>query len=238
MPRGGTLRIETASVERDRPCVQLTVTDTGCGMSRQVMAQVFEPFFTTKERGRGTGLGLSTVHGIVKQSGGDIEIHSEPGKGTSFRIVFPQTDAVVERSARKSRKALPGGAGQHLLLVEDEERLRKILERQISGMGYTVTAAANGGEALLLVNEKGIRPDLVITDLIMPNMSGRDLVDRLREINPDQCVLYMSGYVDDSVIPHGMSGPDAPFIQKPFSYAELADKIREVIGPAPAAATQ
>lgn len=230
MPKGGVLRIQTAQVERERPCVQLTVADTGCGMSKQVAERIFEPFFTTKEKGRGTGLGLATVYGIVKQSGGDISVCSEPGKGTTFDILFPQTDAVMERSVETMGPYLSESGSEQILLVEDEEWLRKMLERRLTSMGYIVHTAANGDEALRLMEQAGIQPDLVVTDLIMPGMNGKEMVDRLRQTRPKQPVLYMSGYVDDSIVPQGMLGPNAPFIPKPFSSDDLAKKVQEVLG--------
>jgi len=240
MPAGGKLRIETAAIELDAaraaarpgvapgPYVQLTVTDTGCGMTAEVAAQIFDPFFTTKERG--TGLGLATVYGIVTQSGGSISVSSEPGQDTTFRIYLPVTGAPPPVAATQPAGHRSPGQGKHVLVVEDEEGLRKLITAFLSRLGYRVSAAASGGEALLLVEEKGLRPDLLLTDVVMPNISGRELVDRLRRSQPDLKVLLMSGYTDTAILHHGQLEASTPFIEKPFSIDRLATKIREVIG--------
>ncbi len=241
MPQGGRLLIETAAVDlndaytakhpgtKPGKFVLLAVTDTGFGMNKETMSQIFEPFFTTKEKGRGTGLGLSIVYGIVKQSGGNIWVYSEPGQGTTFKIYLPQTDTIQERAVEKSFAGSPVGHGEHVLVVEDEEGLRKLMASLLSRMGYTVTLAANGGEALLLVEEKGLTPDLIITDVVMPNMSGKQLIDRLRRNQPQLKVLYMSGYTDNAIVHHGVLDPGTPFIQKPFSIHDLGTKVQDVL---------
>jgi len=237
MPEGGSLVIGTDNVYADHPGVQLSVTDTGCGMSKEVEARIFEPFFTTKELGKGTGLGLSTVYGIVKQSGGDIQVFSELGKGTSFKIFFPHTDAMMKHSSSASAMTSSSNANKHILLVEDAEILRKLIGRQLSKLGYIVTAAADGGEALSLVKDKRLVPDLIITDVIMPNMNGRELVKHLSKNHPHLKTIYMSGYADEAIMPHGILDSDTPFIQKPFGIHDLERKIQELFGHAPATTT-
>ncbi|MCH7741156.1 MAG: response regulator [Proteobacteria bacterium] len=240
MPRGGKMIIETANVELDQADAQdpanltpgtyamLAVTDTGCGMDKETLSHIFEPFFTTKEEGRGTGLGLSTVHGIVKQSSGDIRVHSAPGQGTTFKIYLPRTDAEQEKKETPEKEEL-GGGGEHILVVEDQAALRTLLEKMLSRFNYRVSVAANGGEALLLVEERGWTPDLVITDVIMPGMNGAVLAERLQRNKPDLKVLYMSGYTDDVILERGTLEPDMPFIQKPFDGPTLAAKVRAVL---------
>jgi len=241
MPGGGKLMIETADVELDEDYasthagvtpgkyVMLAVTDNGSGMDRETLSNVFEPFFTTKEKGKGTGLGLSTVYGIVKQSGGNIWAYSEPGLGTTFKIYLPQTEAEPKGKAKAAKKETTKGAGEKILVVEDNENLRNLMATMLSRLGYKVTLAANGGEALLLMEKKGLKPDLVITDVVMPKMSGKELADRLREIHPDLKVLYMSGYTDNAIAHHGILDPGIPFIQKPFTLGDIAQKVRAVL---------
>ncbi|MGA8180490.1 MAG: PAS domain S-box protein [Desulfobacterales bacterium] len=241
MPQGGKLIIETANVALDETCAMthasvvpgnyamLSITDTGCGMDEATKKNVFEPFFTTKEKGKGTGLGLSTVYGIVKQSGGNVWVYSEPGKGTIFKIFLPhsQTDPMPqEPTAVKEDIRFEGST---ILVVEDEPSLRKFVERMLEKLQCRVTAAANGGEALLWVEEKGFRPDLLITDVVMPGMSASILVDRLKRIQPDLKVLYMSGYTDTSIVHHGVIDPGTPFIQKPFNLSDLTSKIASLL---------
>lgn len=238
MPDGGSLVIETENARGDHSGVQLTVTDTGCGMTKEVAAHIFDPFFTTKELGKGTGLGLSTVYGIVKQSQGDIQVFSELGKGTSFRIFVPYTESLMERSSSASAMTSCRNADEHILLVEDADSLLKLIERQLSNRGYTVTAAANGGEALRLVENRGFRPDLIITDVIMPNMSGKELVELVRRKHPNLKAIYMSGYADEAIMPHGILNSDTPFIQKPFGSDDLDRKIQKLLGHAPATTTR
>lgn len=242
MPRGGKLLIETRSVELDYTYtmnhpgskagkyVMLAVTDTGCGMSREISGQIFDPFFTTKEKDKGTGLGLSTVYGIVKQSDGNIWVYSEPGQGTTFKMYFPNTEAVQESAiARPEAPALVTG-GEHILVVEDEGSLRKMMASILKRLGYQVTLAAGGSEALLLIEENGQKFDLLITDVVMPHMSGKELVDRLQRNQPDLKILYMSGYTDDAIVHHGVLDPGTPFIQKPFTEQALSVKIRKLLG--------
>jgi CheY-like chemotaxis protein len=241
MPTGGALIIETANTTIDETYARdhmgiepgeyamLAVTDTGCGMNKEVLERVFEPFFTTKEKGRGTGLGLATVYGIVKQSGGSIWVYSEPGKGTTFKVYLPRTKVRQPPPARKVEKAGLAGGGERILVVEDEEGLRKLTGAILAQAGYTVSLAANGGEALLLMEEKGLKPDLVITDVVMPNMSGKELIDRLRRNYPHLKALFMSGYTDDAIVHHGVLDSAVHFIQKPYSLEALLSKVRQVI---------
>ncbi|MGA8180574.1 MAG: response regulator [Desulfobacterales bacterium] len=241
MPQGGKLTIETANVELDESYannhvsvvpgryVMLAITDTGCGMDEATVKKIFEPFFTTKEKGKGTGLGLSTVYGIVKQSEGNIWVYSEPGKGTTFKIYLPQTQA--ERATKEV--SIDQGDIRFgevtILAVEDDPALRKLIERMLERLQCPVNTAANGGEALLMVEEKGLRPDLLITDMVMPGMNGKALADRLRITQPDLKVLYMSGYTDNSIVHRGVLDPGTPFIQKPFSFRDLTSRIESLL---------
>lgn len=241
MPEGGKLLIETAETELGQTYAEkhpevtpgnyvlLAMTDTGCGIPNEFMDKVFEPFFTTKEEGKGTGLGLAMVYGIVKQSGGNIWVYSESSQGTTFKIYLPRTEAKHEPVKRKAVGVNRKGGGEHILAVEDEETLRRFIGTLLPRLGYKVTLAANGGEALLLIEEKGLQPDLLLTDVVMPNMSGKQLVARLRMSRPDLKVLYMSGYTDNSIVHHGVLDPDTPFLQKPFTMNQIAAKIREVL---------
>lgn len=241
MPEGGKLIIKTENVELDQPgarrhslmmpgpYVLLSITDTGCGMDEDVLAQIFEPFFTTKEKGKGTGLGLSTVYGIIKQSGGEICVDSTPGKGTSFYIYLPQK--VGEPEAKKTEESREGeaGRGEHVLVVEDEASLRGLIEQMLIRLGYRVSIAAGGGDALLLVEEKGLRPDLLLTDVVMPGMDGSVLAKRLRRTLPDLKILYMSGYTDNAIAHRGVLLPGIPFIHKPFGMQELGNALHKAL---------
>lgn len=242
MPNGGRLLIETANVELDDqyahdhvdvaagPHVMLAVTDNGCGMDKETVSKIFDPFFTTKEKGKGTGLGLATVYGIVKQSGGTIWAYSEPGHGTTFKIYLPRAaEEKTEDVPVASVSRVPLG-DQCILVVEDESALRGLLDAILSAHGFRVTVAANGGEALLLVEEQGLRPDLLVTDVVMPGMNGAVLVERLRKTCPDLKALYMSGYTDNAIIHHGVLDPGTPYIQKPFTANEIIDQIQRLCG--------
>ncbi len=241
MPDGGELIIETANVELDEeygrlhagvvpgPYVVLAVTDTGTGMDKETQSKIFEPFFSTKEMGRGTGLGLSTVYGIVKQSGGHIWVYSEPEKGTTFKIYLPQTDdAPAAVQGCPADFEVRHGAG-HVLVVEDEHAIRELVGVQLESLGYEVTLAADGREALEAVEVNGLRPDLLITDVIMPGMSGAVLLERLRRTQPGLKVLFMSGYTDNVIVHQGVLDPGIPFIQKPFSARDLSAAVHRVI---------
>jgi two-component system cell cycle sensor histidine kinase/response regulator CckA len=242
MPRGGRLLIETANVELTEEhggshadvapgqYVMLVITDTGSGMDQRTMERVFEPFFTTKEKGKGTGLGLATVYGIVKQSGGAIRVASELGRGATFRVYLPRCDDAVAAKAAGAPAASPRGAGEHILLVEDETALGEVVRDVLTTLGYRVTLAANAGEALLAVEERCLAPDLVVTDIVMPGMSGAMLAKRLRRTQPDLKVLFMSGYADDGITHSGVLEPGTPFIQKPFKIDDFAAKVALALG--------
>jgi len=241
MPKGGKLTIETANIEVDagfaakhmdlsaRSYVRLAVTDTGCGMDAATVSKIFEPFFTTKESGEGTGLGLPTAHGIVKQSGGDIRVYTELGKGTTFKVYLPRTNqSPVDLHEVRPEKVVQA-RGEHVLVVEDELALRNLLENMLTALGYRVTLAADGFQALALVEQQDLRPDLVLTDVVMPGMSGKVLADRLQSQQPNLKVLFMSGYTDNAIIHHGVLDPGIPFIHKPFRRTELIAKITDLL---------
>ena len=248
MPMGGRLTVETVGVEAGGAglpgseslvpgeYVLLTVTDTGCGMDRATVARAFEPFFTTKPKGKGTGLGLATVFGIVKQSGGNITIASEQGRGTTIKVYLPRTDEEPQARGVAARDEMPRGRGERVLLVDDEAPLRSLCEMYLLRLGYRVRAAASGQQALALVGSGEFHPDVVVTDVIMPGMSGAELADRLREGRPDLGVLYMSGYTDDIIARHGVLEEGVRFLQKPFTEREFAVKVSEALGRKAAAA--
>ena len=242
MPKGGKLVIETALVELDEDYAQqhrsvvpgryvmLAVSDTGHGMDAATQARIFEPFFTTKAPGEGTGLGLSTVYGIVRQSGGSIWVYSEPGEGTTFKIYLPIAAKGEEAVEERRQTAKPTGGSETVLVVEDEAGIRKMICAVLKKAGYTVLEARNGGDALRVSDGYAGSVQLLITDVVMPVMDGRDLVRRLATIRPDLKVLFMSGYTDDSIAHHGIIDPDTPFLQKPFTPLALAAKVREALG--------
>ena len=241
MPQGGRLILETANVDLDDdyvrrhvgarpgPHVMLAVSDTGTGIPREIQGQIFEPFFTTKEQGKGTGLGLATVYGIVKQSGGYIEVDSEAGRGTTFRIYLPRLDAAPVTEDRSVRPTIGPGGTETILLVEDEEGVRELARDILRASGYTVLEARNGAEALLLCERHQGPLDMLLTDVVMPRMSGRELAERLAPLRPDLSVLYMSGYTDDAVIRHGVLRAGTAFLQKPFTPAALVQRVRETL---------
>ncbi|HEX2757759.1 MAG TPA: PAS domain S-box protein, partial [Thermoanaerobaculia bacterium] len=241
MPEGGTLTVETANIMLDTGFAManpgarsgeyavLTVADTGIGMSDEVRSHVFEPFFTTKERGKGTGLGLATAYGIVKQSDGYITVDSEPGHGTTFRIYFPRAAGAAAASGRGERSALSPRGTETILLVEDESGVRRLSRTILEAQGYTVLEAASGDEALEIARSHAGEIHLVATDVIMPGMSGRVLWDQLRVLRPKSRVLFMSGYTDDAIARHGVLEPGIAFLQKPFTPFSLAQKVREVL---------
>ena len=243
MPDGGTLSIETANADLDEDyCarhpdaspgrfVMLAVTDTGHGMSEEVRKQIFEPFFTTKPRGSGTGLGLSTIYGAVRQSEGSIEVDSEEGKETTFRIFLPRAQEELKVSKTRSDEgsaALAQGA-ETVLVVEDEEIVRNLCIRFLERLGYTVLHASDGEDALAKANEHDGRIDLLMTDVVMPGMNGRELAGKLVAIHPETKVLLTSGYTEDVIVHHGVLDEGLAFIGKPYSISDLAGKVREVL---------
>ncbi len=240
MPDGGKLIIETANVDLDDgyaqnhvsvtpgPHVMLAVSDNGVGMDAETQHRMFEPFFTTKEMGKGTGLGLSTVYGIVKQSGGNIWVYSELGKGTTFKIYLPCVEDVA-LSPKPMREPLrTDGQGELILIVEDDTTLREVFTEMIGRLGYRVHAASHVDEALAAV-KVGLQPDLLLTDVIMPGCSGPALAERLLKIQPQLKVIYTSGYTDDAIIQHGVLDSGTEFLQKPFTSSDLSKKLRKVL---------
>ena len=240
MPTGGKLTIETANVEHDPAYararegaavsrfVMLAVTDTGVGMDEATKARIFEPFFTTKEAGKGTGLGLATVYGIVNQSGGFIWVYSEPGNGTSFKIYLPRVDAPAEGVKAAGSVSVPRGT-ETVLLVEDAAAVRAVAKQVLQRQGYTVLEAPHGEAALHLAQKHRGPIHLLLTDVVMPVLSGRRLAEQLAPLRPDMKVLYASGYTDDSVVRHGILESGTAYLQKPFTPDSLARKVREVL---------
>jgi PAS domain S-box-containing protein len=241
MTRGGDLTIETANAEigevlprlpelRPGRYVRLAVSDTGVGIDAATQARIFEPFFTTKAVGQGTGLGLATVYGIVTQSGGHIGVASEPGRGTRFEIHFPRVDAVAvtPAEARPVRGSAPRGS-ETVLLVEDDESVRDLTREILQGQGYHVFVAPHPGEALLFCERFAAPIHLLVTDVVMPQMSGRELADRLQRLHGEMRVLYMSGYTDDAILHHGVREAEMALLQKPFTPDGLARRVREVL---------
>jgi two-component system cell cycle sensor histidine kinase/response regulator CckA len=241
MPSGGTLTIETSNVELDGLYAQthegvepggyvmISVTDNGCGMDNETMSRVFDPFYTTKEKGKGTGLGLATVYGIVKQSGGNISVTSKKGQGTTFKIFLPRTDGKPDIKKVLPQEGVRRGHGKQVLVVEDETALRGLFMALLTDLDYNVSIAANGSEALLLMEQNGFKPDLVITDVVMPGMRVEEMVERLRKRQPGLKVIYMSGYTDDAIGQNKVIDPDKPFIQKPFTIKEIITRIEQVM---------
>jgi two-component system cell cycle sensor histidine kinase/response regulator CckA len=241
MPNGGLLTIVTSNVHmggkyvsqhvgsKAGHYVMLSVSDNGCGMDTETQARIFEPFYTTKEVGQGTGLGLSMVFGIVKQSGGTIWVYSEKGKGTNFKIYLPRVDDVVDAVDAGEFRILAARGHETILLVEDEDMVRGLSKEVLENYGYEVIVAPNGQEGLRICEEFDRRIDLVITDVVMPKMSGRELAERISALRPDTRVLYMSGFTDDTIVRNGVLVDNICFIQKPFSPDDLALKVREVL---------
>jgi PAS domain S-box-containing protein len=241
MPKGGKLTIETANFELDEAYarrhpsvkpgayVMLAVSDTGEGMDAETQSHIFEPFFTTKEAGKGTGLGLATIYGIIKQSEGHIWVYSEPGKGTTFKIYFPRVQQAADPLAVRTGPIEIHRGTETVLMVEDEESLRHVTREFLQSSGYRVLEASHPAEAIRIVEQHHQPIHLLVTDVVMPKMSGRDLAQRLLSMRPDLKVLYMSGYTDDAILQHGVLDRGVAFLAKPFTRASLARKIREVL---------
>ena len=242
MPKGGKLSIETSNVYLDESYarehvsvvpgdyVMLAISDTGCGMDEETRLRIFEPFFTTKESGKGTGLGLSMVYGIVRQSGGNIWVYSEEGRGTTFKIYFPRVTAEAEEYKRATQTSDVPKGSETILLVEDAEWVRTLARQVLETAGYRVLEAGSAETAITLCeNINGDKIDLLLTDVVMPGMSGNDMSRVLLTKQPGMPVLYMSGYTDDAIVQHGVLEPGINFLQKPFSPGALASKVREVL---------
>ncbi len=243
MPTGGRISVETANVHLDETYVRthlgvqpgefvmIVMTDTGHGMDAATRQHIFEPFFTTKEQGKGTGLGLATVYGMVKQAGGDIWVYSEVGTGTTFKLYFPRVHEAASEFT-------PGGGdhrtlgGETVLVVEDENAVRDLTVKMLKQLGYVVLAAASGEEAINISNAYTDRISALVTDVVMPQMSGRQVADVLRAARPDMKVLYLSGYTESTVIHHGVLDNAVDFLPKPFSREALGQKVREILGKA------
>jgi len=241
MPEGGTVTIETRNATLDDAYaaqhvsvipgeyVMLAVSDTGCGMDEKTQSRIFEPFFTTKPPGRGTGLGLSTVYGIVKQTGGNIWLYSEPGKGTTFKVYLPAIAALPEDIGKVApAEALPRRGGT-VLIVEDDEQLRRLTHRALASQGYTVLEADRGSTALDIARRHKGHIDLLLTDVIMPDTNGRKLAETIRAARPGLRVLYMSGYPDGAIASHGMLEPGVAYLPKPFTTEAVTRRVREVL---------
>ena len=243
MTAGGRLKIETSNVElgesyahehvdvRPGPYVQLSVTDSGSGMDRETVSRIFEPFFTTKEKGRGSGLGLATVYGIVQQSGGHIWVYSEPGLGTTFKIYFPSITRALDSLPRTAAAASVSAAEQTILLVEDSSLLAKVTRDFLQGEGYQVLMASNPREAIGIAENHYAPIHLLLTDVVMPDMNGRELAERLLAKRPEMKVLYMSGYTNGILSEHAFRAEDSAFIEKPFSHDAFSRKVRHALDP-------
>jgi CheY-like chemotaxis protein len=241
MPNGGELIIETANVTLDHQYarrhavtpgeyVLLAISDTGVGMTEEVKARLFEPFFTTKEVGKGTGLGLATCFGIVKQSGGHIRAYSILGEGTTFKIFLPQAEGTAPVAVKPEPTDILAQGTETILLAEDEATVRDLAARALRQQGYTVLEAANGDEALHLIRSQAEKEiHLLVTDMIMPQMGGAELADHLKTLLPNLKVLFISGYTDSTIIRYGLPKPGTGFLQKPFSSQRLIRKVRDML---------
>jgi len=241
MPKGGRLTLETANVELSEdyawqrasvisgPYIMLAISDTGCGMDAETLAHIFEPFFTTKEKGKGTGLGLSTVYGIIQQSGGHIWVYSEVGRGTTFKIYLPVAYGEEETAQPRPKLTDSPRGWETVLVVEDEDLVRNLTCLTLRLKGYEVLEATNGGEALLLCEQRKEPIHLLLTDVVMPQLGGRDLARRLKQLRPEMKVLFMSGYTEDAIVHHGVLEPGLEYVQKPFSPEALVRLVRGLL---------
>jgi len=242
MPGGGQLSIETQPVrlevghlgfEADIPpgtYAVIAISDTGVGMSPETQARIFEPFYTTKEKGRGTGLGLSTVYGIVKQSGGEITLYSEPGSGTCFKIYLPHTRDEPDSTGLEETLPMPECSTATILVVEDEAALRELVADGLARCGYAVLEAPDGQTALERYGQGSQRTiDLIVTDVIMPRLNGKELVSRMKSVHPNAKTLFISGYTDDAIVNHGVLAPGTPFLPKPFTLDQLIRMIQTLL---------
>jgi CheY-like chemotaxis protein/two-component sensor histidine kinase len=241
MPEGGKLTIETFNADLDESYtaehidahpgahVVLAISDNGSGIDKETQSNIFEPFFTTKEQGKGTGLGLSTVYGIVKQSGGHIGLYSEAGEGTTFKVYLPRFEEAGDKRDLRASQTESLRGSETVLLVEDENSVRQLARRVLEINGYVVLEAARSDEAWQIYQGHPGPIHLMLTDIVMPGTSGRELAQRLTALQPETKVLYMSGYTDDAIVHHGVLGAGTPFLQKPFTPESLARKVREVL---------
>ena len=240
MPKGGKISIETKCVEFDEkycathpdatpgPHVMIAIADTGCGMDEKIRARIFEPFFTTKEIGKGTGLGLSTVYGIVKQSGGNIYVHSEVNQGTIFKVYFPEIKEQAQAAISTGHLPVPGG-GETILLVEDEANIRALLNEILTEKGYTVLVANDGENAIACSKDHKEKIHLLLTDVVMPKMNGKEVASRLLQDRPDMKVIFMSGYTSDAIVSRGVLDEGIEFLEKPFTSTSVAKRVRQIL---------
>ena len=241
MPQGGKITIKSADADLDEayarshvavkpgPYVMLAVSDTGCGMDKATLARLFEPFFTTKDKGKGTGLGLSTVYGIVKQSNGNIWVYSEPGQGSTFKIYLPRVEEPLAAPRPGDVRKSAAGGSEVILVVEDDEMVRNLARVVLRQVGYAVLEAGNGDEALRLCEKHPGRIHLLLTDVIMPQMGGRELARRLKQLRPDLRIVFFSGYTSNAIVHHGILESGLAFLQKPFTLDALTQKVRAVL---------
>ena len=241
MPQGGKLTLETGHVELDKdssaelegalpgPYVMLAVSDTGDGMDAETKAHIFEPFFTTKGLGKGTGLGLSTVYGIVKQSGGYISVYSEPGRGSTFKVYLPRLNEAVKGRRKDEFPSMDARGNETILVVEDEPMIRELIETMLKSRGYSVLTVDNPVHAADFAARHSGPIHLLLTDVVMPGISGREIATQISAQRPDTKVIFISGYTPNAIVHHGVLDEDLNFLQKPFTAVTLTNKVREVL---------